>query len=329
MNYKYKLLLSAFLFAGLMAFSHSTEAQEMYQETTIEGEIYYALHPDFQEFTGTLETTLTFTVVITENLDNYTLSGVSGGLVTYDTTTAFEFWVYDSQGMNILYDRVDLRDEDTTLTDRVAIYHDSEASFPEAAMWGIIASKTGRTEYALGPNYFGTRASPMGPAISPIVDLAPPYPQLTTGSITFPFQATAQERTTSPNFRFEGTATFISQVLFEPDADGDGVFDRLDTCPNSLTDETVIFDGWYNSGVTNYVDESGCTIMDRYAACEAEQEEQEFSRFSRRISSFYSGPSYCEKQVAYGLVSDGLIDYSEARALRDALYHASRSNGPS
>lgn len=126
---------------------------------------------------------------------------------------------------------------------------------------------------------------------------------------------------------FEVTYTSLSYSL--ADADSDGVSDELDSCEVSLVEETVWFDGWHDSGVTNYVDANGCTVMDHYAACEAGQEEQEVSRFSRRSSSFYRGPSYCEKQVAYDLVRDGLIDYSEARALRDALYHASRSNGPS
>jgi hypothetical protein len=125
---------------------------------------------------------------------------------------------------------------------------------------------------------------------------------------------------------FSGTVTSVFVSL--PDIDGDGVPDEADSCMTSVTGETVLFDGWHDSGVTNYVDESGCTVMDHYAACEVEQEEQEVSRFSLRSSFFYSGPSYCEKQVAYGLVSDGLIDYSEARALRDALYYSSRNNGP-
>ncbi len=122
--------------------------------------------------------------------------------------------------------------------------------------------------------------------------------------------------------------TILYQGLVVDD-DNDGVEDDVDSCEMSLLDETVLFDGWHDSGVTNYVDANGCTVMDHYAACEEDQEEQEVNRFSRRSSFFYSGPSYCEKQVAYDLVRDGVIDYSEARALRDALYYASRSNGPS
>jgi hypothetical protein len=120
-----------------------------------------------------------------------------------------------------------------------------------------------------------------------------------------------------------GYITSISRII--ADADSDGVPDELDDCSASLTNETVWFDGWHDSGVTNYVDADGCTVMDRYAACNAEQEEQEVNRFSFGSSFFYSGPSYCEKQVAYDLVSDGLIDFNEARALRDALYHAARN----
>ncbi|WP_411359128.1 thrombospondin type 3 repeat-containing protein [Pseudidiomarina salilacus] len=107
------------------------------------------------------------------------------------------------------------------------------------------------------------------------------------------------------------------------DADGDGVPDELDSCPASATDETVMFRNWYDSSVTNYVDESGCTIMDHYAKCEP-AEQEEISRFSR-FQPRYSGPSYCEKQVSYGLVDEGIIDYTEARMLRDALYMSYRS----
>ncbi|WP_411359124.1 hypothetical protein [Pseudidiomarina salilacus] len=126
------------------------------------------------------------------------------------------------------------------------------------------------------------------------------------------------------NFEFFfafGRATSINYA--SDDADGDGISDEVDLCSASITDETVIFGGWLDSAVTNYVDANGCTIMDRYAQCTQEVEEQptRFSRFQPR----YSGPSYCEKQVSYGLVDEGIIDYTEARMLRDALYMSYRS----
>lgn len=118
---------------------------------------------------------------------------------------------------------------------------------------------------------------------------------------------------------FWGTVTSI--VSYYPDDDEDGFPNNVDSCPVSIMDETVMFDGWYDSGVTNYVDESGCTITDHYAACEVEEEPV------RGIRSVRSGPSSCEKAVSYDLVADGVISYSEARALREALYNSSTSDG--
>jgi len=51
-----------------------------------------------------------------------------------------------------------------------------------------------------------------------------------------------------------------------PDADGDGVADDVDQCPNSDLSATVVIDGC-NSGVTNTLFPSGCKISDRIAAC--------------------------------------------------------------
>lgn len=100
-----------------------------------------------------------------------------------------------------------------------------------------------------------------------------------------------------------------------PDADADGVPDDVDQCGASLTEETVMF-GEYDSSVTNYVDEQGCTIMDHYAACPIEVAP------TRGIRSVRSGPSNCEKAISYELVSDGVISYGEARLLRNALYNS-------
>lgn len=122
------------------------------------------------------------------------------------------------------------------------------------------------------------------------------------------------------HFDVFGPVSSLSYLVL--DADGDGVVDSADACPVSIMDETVLFDGWYDSGVTNYVDANGCTVTDHYAACEAEEQEAP----TRGIRSVRSGPSSCEKAVSYDLVADGVISYSEARALRDALYESSSSN---
>lgn len=121
---------------------------------------------------------------------------------------------------------------------------------------------------------------------------------------------------------FIGTVTDIRVSV--PDADDDGITDALDQCANSATNATVLFQGFQDSTVTNSVDSDGCTIMDRYAACEA----PEPIISTRRSRSFYNGPSYCEKMVAYELVAEGIISYAEARLLRDALYASYRNQPP-
>jgi hypothetical protein len=51
-----------------------------------------------------------------------------------------------------------------------------------------------------------------------------------------------------------------------PDRDDDGVPDNVDQCPNSDLSPTVVIDGC-NSGVTNTLFPTGCTISDLLTAC--------------------------------------------------------------
>ncbi|RUO62551.1 hypothetical protein [Pseudidiomarina insulisalsae] len=165
-------------------------------------------------------------------------------------------------------------------------------------------------------------------ASTPFIGLNGTFPGVLNGQYEVSVSYEAQEfqgETMTWRVAGQGFTTSVIGTLF--DSDFDGVTDEIDLCPASIKDETVVFNGWYDSGVPNYVDESGCTIMDHYAVCLVEEEEeQEPSRFSW-VQPTYSGPSYCEKQVAYGLVSDGVIDFSESRTLRRALYDAYRSGG--
>ncbi|KFZ29124.1 hypothetical protein IDAT_05465 [Pseudidiomarina atlantica] len=317
-------LIVALLLFAVVGTMQPTAAQSIYRDTTIQGELTYAVHPDFPEFVGTLETPLTFTVVITEDLAAPQSYGSPDGGEAYgNVTTAYELRIYDELGVEILYDRVDIRDADTSVIDTVATYHDSQAQTAlESAMWGIIASKTGTTEYALGYNFYGFRVTPFGATTSPLVIAMTPFPELFDGVIEHPFQVAA-DRSNQPSFRFEGSANYVSYNGPAVDSDGDGIFDYADSCIAPLTSTTVIFRDWYDSEVINYVDSSGCSIMDRYAACAPEQQEAPsfFSAFQPRLS----GPNYCETQVSYQLNSEGLIDYMEARMLRDALYMSYRS----
>ncbi|RUO74505.1 hypothetical protein CWI80_03960 [Pseudidiomarina sediminum] len=93
------------------------------------------------------------------------------------------------------------------------------------------------------------------------------------------------------------------------DADGDGIPSSKDLCSASDLSEGVYLNGIY-TGVTNYVDETGCSLADYYAACEVSPEE------AARIA--YSGPTYCTMQLGYQFYRDGLITYTELRMLRNA-----------
>jgi hypothetical protein len=58
-------------------------------------------------------------------------------------------------------------------------------------------------------------------------------------------------------------------TLLTADDDDDGIPDSVDACPESDLSETVVIDSC-DSGVTNAVDASGCTIADGVAACLAD-----------------------------------------------------------
>lgn len=102
------------------------------------------------------------------------------------------------------------------------------------------------------------------------------------------------------------------------DSDDDGVIDEDDICPTSLPHETVLFGDWLDSSVANHTDEQGCTIMDHYAACHAEN--------NSSYSLGYSGPSYCEQKVGYTLMRKEIISYTELRLLRTALSMSYRNS---
>ncbi|MDN7124413.1 hypothetical protein J6I90_05930 [Pseudidiomarina sp. 1APP75-32.1] len=143
------------------------------------------------------------------------------------------------------------------------------------------------------------------------------YPAIAEGAVDalFSFYVMNGDEGRGISMSAEGNVDTISVVFV--DTDNDGVPDYLDQCAASLESETVMFD-WVDSGVTNYTDASGCTIMDRYAACEPDETQQPSSPWGW-FQPVYSGPGYCESQVVYQLQDEGIIDYSEGRMLRNAL----------
>ncbi|MBY6063804.1 hypothetical protein [Pseudidiomarina sediminum] len=140
-----------------------------------------------------------------------------------------------------------------------------------------------------------------------------PFPTLKEGSLVYPFTYAVSDELSEneePEFSIGVYGIATNLRYLDVDADGDGVVDSEDACAISLLDEQVTLKGQLLT-VENVVDGNGCSVMDHYAACEATQGEGGFLA--------YSGASYCEQQVAYQLYREGLIDYSDVRALRNAL----------
>ncbi|CAB0151120.1 hypothetical protein PSI9734_01534 [Pseudidiomarina piscicola] len=158
---------------------------------------------------------------------------------------------------------------------------------------------------------------------SPFIDLVTAYPELFSGSyateVAYESQTTdvATTAVVSTISAAGTTTSVIDRVISELDLDGDGIDDALDQCPSSDLAETVSFN-WLETGVANPVGANGCSLMDRFAACEAEAEEQPSSPWGW-FQPVVSGPTQCERDVIYGAQNEGLIDYTEGRMLRRAL----------
>lgn len=167
-----------------------------------------------------------------------------------------------------------------------------------------------------------SRINPNDPAIEAPIGFDNGFPKIKevvnqSGSYTFDVFAMNGQQPGIQIIDFD--AHTVRYVVL--DEDGDGITDDLDQCPASITTSTVVF-GWLDSGVTNDVDANGCTISDRYMAC------QEIVAAAATDIPSFQGPTYCEMQVTYSLYRDGLVDYSEVRQLRNSMitfYRASPS----
>lgn len=163
----------------------------------------------------------------------------------------------------------------------------------------------------------------MTQVIEPLVNLTRAYPQLFAGSYRanasyFGSVVDAQQQVVS-EVSMQGVVRRISALL--GDTDGDGVDDAVDACMYSIQGGEVAL-GPFNSGVDNVMGGDGCSLVDRYMACQAD----EYDAGAPWLS--YSGPSYCEQQVAYDAYREGMIDYTEVRLLRTMVnqYHRSQNN---
>lgn len=163
----------------------------------------------------------------------------------------------------------------------------------------------------------------MTQVIAPLVNLTRAYPQLFAGSYRanasyFGSVVDSQQQVIS-EISMQGVVRQISAFL--GDNDSDGVDDGIDACLDSMQGGEVAL-GPFNSGVDNVMGSDGCSLMDRYMACQAD----EYDASTPWLS--YRGASYCEQQVAYDAYREGMIDYTEVRLLRTMLtqYHRSQNN---
>lgn len=331
---------------------NAVPAPEENRTLVVEGELMPEIMPQSEGLSPMLHETLRFVATITETPATAIQPPFffPFGRSYSDAVTEVSFKVMDSQDM-VIFEQSLAATPDSCGPEAGRVFfsfaaEDGELEGQDSAQWQtndcttdnfIHSFRLGEDGYG-GPVLLGANSeNEMTPAVASYLFASiEGYPLLNTGEVSFPVELRAESLVREVNSDFttqdvapEGYQEFFASgystnVYYgDPDSDGDGVPDVSDACSASLQPEsgTVWFNS-LNSNVTNYVDDSGCTIMDRYAACNVEQEEE--STFTRRSRSVYRGPSYCEKQVAYGLVSDGIISYAEARMLRDALYNSYR-----
>lgn len=301
---------------------------------------------------------LEFRAEIGENLDTAVPASEEGGsnAVFYDATFSISMQVFGPEGEIVFQQTLaNPTPNDFSNFGQIALFSFAVSGEQElepgseSAFWGLasFSEPSEVHEVTLGSSRF--LEGPEGPTgEQPQINIIPlppaslfadisNYPVLNTGETSQPFQFTSivdggegpigvlnhdDGNTPHQEGYMAGMATNISYG--DLDSDGDGVADALDKCSPSVLTETVEF-GWIDTGVVNAVGDDGCSLMDRYAKCEADAEE-ESSPFSW-FRPIYSGPSYCEKQVAYQAVTEGLIGYGEARTLRTELYNFYRNGG--
>lgn len=101
---------------------------------------------------------------------------------------------------------------------------------------------------------------------------------------------------------------FLSFAIDSRDADGDGIPDTADSCPNSnLSLEVVI--GACTSGVPNKLLANGCTISDRVSQCAAGA-----ANHGRFVS--------CVSEMSNGLVQAGVITGQQHGAIQSCAAQA-------
>lgn len=297
---------SILLLAALVgALPLSTLAQTLTDTITVEGSLT-SLSNSFQgetmldpeaSFIATIEVDRTAILAYSDaNLNQYSDAVISAAIE-----------LYDGQGV-LIETPIVTRCDDTTLV--------SEGPSSNASLY-FAEGQPQSSSYTISGGDMNGRALVCTPELEELVaplfapDAIFPVPNSGEYEAQFAMSILNGDIDRGISMSIGGLAERITVVSV--DSDGDGIPDFADMCESELS-ETVIFQDWYDSGVSNYADSSGCTIMDHYAACEVTEEPV------RGIRSVRRGPSSCEKSVSYEMVEQGMIDYAEARLLRNALY---------
>lgn len=335
--------------AALLCVNVMAVEPEPTRTVVIEGDIFPEMNLQQDDFVTQGIEGLTFTAIITETPGTATqpFNGIANFRFYEDAVQQVRFTVNDAMGEVVFDQTVIANEENCPMTSAgVAVFTFADIEMQggsDSAEWSVVDCNGGNFEQRFRIGFDermiltdGEQESDVSPMLMlGLFESIEGYPTLLTGEVGVPVRFTAEQgyevlsseqSTTSEveiveyrNGYYEGFATSIEYG--DPDSDGDGISDLVDTCPASIVGGNVEFGGWLDSGVSNKVDDLGCTIMDHYQVCQVEEEPV------RGIRSVRRGPSNCEKAVSYDLVADGVISYAEARMLRNALYESYSSDG--
>ncbi|CAB0151119.1 hypothetical protein PSI9734_01533 [Pseudidiomarina piscicola] len=336
----YSTIASIALALFAVSFSAPAAAQQAGQQTVIiEGDIFESNIPALQPYQEDFP--LSFIASVKENLDTAQQDWAPfGGKAYFDATYEISMQIFGPE-QQLLYSQTLSSEgpEGEFFSDNIAFFgfdsgEEQELMMMEGAFWGLMTGgEFGFFTSEIGLGYTPFLSGPEGPQGEMVPLLIPElgslfadtsgYPVLTTGPTFVPFDYRSSSDVGGPQIRVEeerediasGVALLITYG--DLDSDGDGVPDLVDSCPASILDGNVVLSA-LDSGVSNYVGEDGCSLMDRFAACEAEAEEQPSSPWGW-FQPVFSGPSQCERDVIYDAQNEQLIDYTEGRMLRNIL----------
>lgn len=285
----------------------------------INGELLYSGLPALADYQGMLAEPLTFTATLVEQTDlAESTSALGAGQEYANAIRSIRMQIYAPSG-ELVYDRAVNFDAEIATAELLSIFLDDEdvggLGFAEGStLWSI--ANFGEFEYVrrgvnLGLDIFayGVGASgDVSSGLASLFDASEGYPTITTGNYSIPFIYFDEfEDFVADVDSFGAVQGFTTSVRYlSDDADNDGVGDDADSCPASDTRDTVVFD-WNDSGITNYSFADGCTLSDKFAACNT--------------------AANCTMKLLNALQKDGDLTIEEATTLRNAAqvgYHSRR-----